>query len=102
MDDHAFTARTEAVDSTPAASFFVGCSVAPLLGPFRTRNVGNLLGVSRLQKVLKVAVLREDIVERFVHNIIRGSADAWMKAAYWSTCAAVTSSNRTEAQIWRI
>src|SRR5271157_1788739 len=40
MDDHAFTARTEAVDSTPAASFFVGCSVAPLLGPFRTRKAG--------------------------------------------------------------
>src|SRR5208282_1505411 len=40
MDDHAFTARTEAVDSTPAARFFVGCSVAPLLGPFRTRKAG--------------------------------------------------------------
>src|SRR5260370_527515 len=40
MDDHAFTARTEAVDSTPAASFFVGCSVGPLLGPFRTRKAG--------------------------------------------------------------
>src|SRR5208282_2535576 len=138
MDDHAFTARTEAVDSTPAASFFVGCSVAPLLGPFRTRKAGatslacqnssgakhrsctttklngrsclhcahrsrgldpgckllcrllrgtiarafshtqsggNLLGVCRLQEVLEVAVLREDIVERLVHNIIRGCVD---------------------------
>jgi hypothetical protein len=40
MDDHAFTARTEAADSTPAASLFAGCSVAPLLGPLRTRKAG--------------------------------------------------------------
>src|ERR1700686_4575597 len=40
MDDHAFTVRKEAVDSTPVASFFVGCSVAPLLGPFRSRKAG--------------------------------------------------------------
>src|SRR5579871_3349012 len=33
MHDHAFTARTEAVDSTPATSFFSDCSTAPLLGP---------------------------------------------------------------------
>src|SRR5271157_5036096 len=138
MGNHAFTARTEAVDSTPAASFFVGCSVAPLLGPFRTRKAGatclacqnssgakhrsctttklngrsclhcthrsrgldprckllrrllgrtiarafshtqsggNLLGVCRLQEVLEVAVFREDIVERLVHNIVGGCVD---------------------------
>src|ERR1700687_6449122 len=37
-----------------------------------TQSGGNLLGVCRLQEVLEVAVLREDIVERLVHNIIRG------------------------------
>src|ERR1039457_163571 len=41
--DHAFTTRTEAVDSTPDPSFFGGCSAccfASLVGPLRTRNVG--------------------------------------------------------------
>ena len=37
---HAFTARTEAVDSTPATSFLAGFSAAPLAGPLRTRNIG--------------------------------------------------------------
>ncbi len=35
----------------------------------------DLLGLWRLQKVLKVAVLREHIVERFVHDIIGGCVD---------------------------
>ena len=56
--DHAFTARTEGVDSTPATSFFAGSSAAPLLGPLRTRKVGrNLLGLRRLEEVLEVTVL---------------------------------------------
>ncbi len=37
--DHAFTARTEGVDSTPATTFFPGCSDAPLVTAFRTRKV---------------------------------------------------------------
>src|SRR5215469_1683806 len=37
--DHALTTRTEDVDSTPAATFFPGCSGAPLLPTFRTRRV---------------------------------------------------------------
>src|ERR1700726_1193922 len=40
-----------------------------------TQCGGDLLGLRRLQKVLKVAVLREDIVERFVHNIVCGCVD---------------------------
>src|ERR1017187_9005331 len=36
---------------------------------------GDLLGLWRLQKVLKVAVLREDIVERLVHHIVGGCVD---------------------------
>jgi hypothetical protein len=71
MDDHAFTARTEAVDSTPAVSFFDGCSVAPLLGPFRTRKAG--------ATCLACAVFRKSwksrSFERLVHNIIRGCVD---------------------------
>src|SRR5580704_15096058 len=41
MRDHAFITLAEAVDSTPAASFLTGCSVAPsasLFGPLRTRT----------------------------------------------------------------
>jgi len=37
--NHAFTARTEGVDSTPLATFFPGCSEAPLVTAFRTRKV---------------------------------------------------------------
>jgi len=37
--DHAFTARTEGVDSTPATTFFPGCSDVPLVTAFRTRKV---------------------------------------------------------------
>ena len=37
--DHAFTARTEGVDSTPLTTFFPGCSDAPLVTAFRTRKV---------------------------------------------------------------
>ena len=39
IHDHAFTARTEGVDSTPATTFFPGCSDAPLVTAFRTRKV---------------------------------------------------------------
>src|SRR5208337_340449 len=35
----------------------------------------DLLGLWRLQKVLEVAVLREDIVERFIHNVVGGCVD---------------------------
>ncbi len=37
--NHAFTARTEGVDSTPATTFVPGCSDAPLFPTFRTRKV---------------------------------------------------------------
>ena len=37
--NHAFTARTEGVDSTPPTTFFPGCSEAPLVTAFRTRKV---------------------------------------------------------------
>jgi len=37
--DHAFTARTEGVDSTPLTTFFPGCSDVPLVTAFRTRKV---------------------------------------------------------------
>src|SRR5208283_3386889 len=40
-----------------------------------TQSRGNLLGVCRLQEVLEVPVFGEDIVERLVHNIIRGCVD---------------------------
>jgi hypothetical protein len=40
-----------------------------------TQCGSNLLGLWRLQKVLEVAVLREDIVERLVHNIVGGCVD---------------------------
>src|ERR1039458_1820645 len=40
-----------------------------------TQSGRNLLGLWRLQKVLKVAVLREDIVERLVHHIVGGRVD---------------------------
>src|SRR5271157_1814372 len=36
---------------------------------------GDLLGLWRLQKVLEVAVLREDIVERLVDHIVGGCVD---------------------------
>jgi hypothetical protein len=76
MQDHAFTARTEAVDSTPAPSFFAGCSASPSHRAFTDAQRGsNLLGLWRLQKVLEVTVLREDIVERLVHNIVGGCVD---------------------------
>jgi hypothetical protein len=42
MRDHAFITRTEAVDSTPAANFLAGCSIAPSASLFvalRTRKV---------------------------------------------------------------
>src|ERR1700694_5033030 len=38
MQDHTFNTRTEAVDSTPAVSFFAGGSTASLLGPFRVHR----------------------------------------------------------------
>jgi hypothetical protein len=76
MQDHAFTVRTEAVDSTPATSFLESCSAAPLAGPLRTRNAGgNLLGVWRLQEVLEVTVFGEDIIEGLIHNIVGGCVD---------------------------
>ncbi len=40
-----------------------------------TQRGGNLPGLWRLQKVLKVAVFREDIVEGFVHDIVGGCVD---------------------------
>ena len=79
MQDHAFITRTEAVDSTPAPSFFAGCSALILRISIRAftdaQRGSDLLGLWRLQKVLEVAVLREDIVERLVHNIVRGCVD---------------------------
>jgi len=85
MRDHAFDTRTEAVDSTPATSFFAGCSAASLpslLGPLRIRLdlYGYVMWRRPLwpeasSKVLEVAVFREDIVERLVHNIVGGCVD---------------------------
>jgi len=76
MRDHAFTARTEAADSTPATSFFAGCSAAPIGRAFTdTQHRGNLLGVCRLQEILEVTVFREDIIERLIHNIVGGCVD---------------------------
>src|SRR5258708_17538757 len=40
-----------------------------------TQRGSDLLSLWRLQKVLEVAVLREDIVERLVHNIVCGCMD---------------------------
>src|SRR5664279_1161219 len=40
-----------------------------------TQRGSDLVGLWRLQKVLKVAVLREDIVERLVHHIVGGCVD---------------------------
>ena len=37
--NHAFTTRTEGVDSTPVTTFFPSCSDAPLITAFRTRKV---------------------------------------------------------------
>ena len=37
--NHAFTARTGGVDSTPATIFFTGCSDAPMVAAFRMRKV---------------------------------------------------------------
>jgi hypothetical protein len=73
---HAFTARTEAVDSTPATSFLAGFLAAPLAGPFTdTQHRGNLLSLWRLQEVLEVTVFREDIIERLIQNIVGGCVD---------------------------
>ena len=66
MIDHAFTARTEGVKSTPVASSFAGSSAAPLRPLTDMQGRSNLLGLWRLAKLLKITVLWEDIVERFV------------------------------------
>ena len=79
MQDHAFITRTEAVDSTPAAKLLRRLLrlIFRILIRASTdaQRGGNLLGLWRLQKVLKVAVFREDIVERLVHHIVGGCVD---------------------------
>ena len=40
-----------------------------------TQSRRNLLGLRRLEEVLEVTVLREDIVQRLVHNIVGGCVD---------------------------
>ncbi len=77
MQDHAFTARTEARGLHPGYKLLRRLlSARTIARPFTDAQSGsNLLGLRRLQKVLKVAVLREDIVERLVHNIVCGCVD---------------------------
>ena len=100
MQDHAFTARAELVASTPDAGFVAGCSVAPFLGALRTRKVGgSLLGLWRLEKLLEVAVLREDIGERLLHNIVGGCV---YESGILIDLSAMVSSSRTEALMWRV
>src|ERR1700674_5513113 len=76
MQDHAVTARTEAVELHPCYKLLcrlIRRTIARTLTDTQCRR--NLFGLRRLQKILKVAVFREDIAERFVHYIAGGCVD---------------------------
>src|ERR1700677_667833 len=76
MLHHASAVLTEGVDSTPATSFFAGCSAAPLLGALRTPKAGaTCLACAVFRKSWKSRSLCEDIVERLVHDIGCGCVD---------------------------
>src|SRR5262249_53686910 len=71
--DHDLTARTEDVDSTPAATFFprlLGRTIGPNLP--NTQSRCNLL---RLRSLQEITIFRKDIVQRLVHNIVGGCTD---------------------------
>jgi hypothetical protein len=72
MPDHAFTARTpstEAVRRLPSSGLFEHFGIRGLPD---TQSRRDQLRPRSLQRVLKVAILREDIAERFVHHIVGG------------------------------